>query len=179
MCAWKCFSLVMASFDFQLYTCRITWDESLTEDFLDHFGLRGNSLIVLVDVVRCSLNVGDTVSWVCALHGIRVEEVSREVGKGACFLSVLEHECDVTSRFKFLPMTDGNLDLWSKRNPFLPSSFMLRHLSQPQKGNEGTFVLCDILQSHLIKAFIVLISQTKVLNLRVQSWDVMSSRLRS
>lgn len=44
---------------------------------------------------------------------------------------------------------------------------MLRHLSQPQKGNEGTFVLCDILQSHLIKAFIVLISQTKVLNLRV------------
>lgn len=78
--------------------------------------------------------------------------MSREEGKGACFLSVLEHECDVTSLFKFLPMTGGNLGLWSKRNPFLPSSFMLQHLSQPQRGNEGMFVLCDILQSHLIKA---------------------------
>lgn len=79
----------MASFYFQLYTCRITRDESLSEDFLYHFGLQGNSLIMLVDVVGSSLSVGDIVSWVWVLHGIGVEEVSSEVGKGACFLSAL------------------------------------------------------------------------------------------
>ena len=44
---------------------------------------------MLVDVVGSSLSVGDTVSWVWVLHGIGVEEVSSEVGKGACFLSAL------------------------------------------------------------------------------------------